>query len=118
MKSIIEKNEKISYSFSPIESDILNYLWKKGEGRSRTIHIMFGDKHDVTHSTVAVILSRLYERKILSRRPEKAKGGTRFVYFPNLTREELGSKLAFKFIDFLRKNFGEKTVANLKKKIK
>ena len=104
--------------FSKLEADILGYLWNRGQGNTNILYKLLGEKHDVTHSTVAVTLGRLYGKGILTRKPERGKGGIRFVYYPRFTKEEFGSHLANKFIDFLRKNFGEACVANLKKKIK
>jgi predicted transcriptional regulator len=104
--------------FSSLERDILEVLWKTGKGQSRTLYNLLRRKHRVTHSTIAVTLNRLYQRGILKRKPERGKGGIRYVYYPRLTKTELGDTIAAKFISFLRKNFGEATVANLKKKIK
>ena len=104
--------------FSDLETDILNYLWSKGEGRSRTIYLLFGGKHGVTHSTVAVTLNRLHEKGILKRKSETARGGVRFVYHPTMTKEELGTDIGYNFLEFLRNTFGESSIANLKKKLK
>ena len=104
--------------FNDFEEDILAILWRKGEGRSKLLHTLLGEKHDITHSTVAVTLNRLYKKGILKRSPERAQGGIRFVYYPKFTKEELGNHIASNFVNFLRKNFGEACIANLKKKIK
>ena len=104
--------------FSKLEADILGYLWNKGYGNTKILYKLFREKHRVTHSTIAVTLGRLYEGGILTRKPERGKGGIRFVYYPKFTKEEFGNNLANKFIEFLRKSFGEACVANLRKKIK
>ncbi len=104
--------------FSELETDILKYLWIKGYGNTNILYKLFGKKHGVTHSTISVTLGRLHETGILTRKPERGLGGIRFVYYPKFTKEEFGNRLADRFVEFLRKNFGEASVANLKKKIR
>lgn len=118
MKRIGLENKDIDSLFSELESDILRYLWGKGNGSTNILYKLLGEKHDVTHSTIAVTLGRLYEKGILTRKPERGRGGIRFVYYPKFTKEEFGEQLADKFIEFLRRSFGESSVAYLKKKIK
>lgn len=118
MKKLDFEDESISSFFSKLETDMLKYLWGKGYGSTKILYRLFGEKHKVAHSTISVTLGRLYKKGILNRKSERGKGGIRFVYYPQLTKEEFGDQLANKFIDFLRKSFGETCVANLRKKIK
>ncbi len=103
--------------FNALERDILAVLWEAGEARSRPLHLLLGHKHHVTHTAIAVALNRLRTQGILLRRPEKARGGTRFVYRSRYTREELGTHIGSRFLHFLRKNFGDACVANLKESL-
>lgn len=118
MRKLDFEGKDIDSLFSRLEADILKYLWNRGYGNTNIVYKLLGEKHDVTHSTIAVTLGRLYEKKILNRRPERGKGGLKFVYYPKFTKEEFGNHLANKFIGFLRRNFGENCIANLKKSIK
>lgn len=118
MKRIDLEGNNIDSLFSKLETDILRYLWDRGYGSTKILYKLFGEKHSVTHSTIAVTLGRLYGKGILKRKPEIGRGGIRFVYYPKFTKEEFGNHLADKFIGFLRKSFGEACVANLKKRIK
>ncbi len=118
MRKIGFEDSDIDSLFSHLESDILHYMWNKGNGSTEILYKLLGDKHDVSHSTVAVTLGRLYERGILTRKPQRGKGGLKFVYYPKFTKEGFGNHLADKFVQFLRKSFGETCVANLKKRIK
>lgn len=112
------ENQDISSLFSKLETDMLNYLWNKGQANTNILYKLLGEKHKVTHSTISVTLGRLYERGILIRMPQKGRGGIRFIYYPRFSKEEFGNHLADKFVEFLKKSFGETCVANLKKKIK
>jgi len=112
------ESKDIDSLFSELEADILGYLWRRGQGSTNILYKLLGEKHNVIHSTIAVTLGRLYEKGILKRKAERGKGGIRFVYYPKFSKEEFGNHLADKFVDFLRKSFGEACVANLKKKIR
>ena len=116
MKSI-EFADGMNSIFSELEEDILKNLWANGSGHSKSLHEDLGKKYKVPHTTIAVTLNRLHEKGILIRKPQKTRGGTRYIYTPKLSREDLGTHLGQKFFSFLRKNFGETCVANLKKKI-
>lgn len=118
MKKLDFEGTGIDSLFSKLEADVLKYLWNKGYGNTNILYKLFGEKHCVTHSTISVTLGRLYEKGILRRKSERGKGGIRFVYYTKLTKEEFGNQLANKFIEFLRKSFGEASVANLKKNMK
>lgn len=118
MRRINLEGKDIDSLFSKLETDVLRYLWAKGYGSTNILYKLLGEKHDVTHSTISVTLGRLFGKGILTRKPERGKGGIRFVYYPKFTKEEFGSHLANKFIEFLRKSFGETSVANLKKNLK
>ena len=118
MRKIAFEDSDIDSLFSNLESDILHYMWSKGNSSTGILHKLLGDKHDVSHSTVAVTLGRLHERGLLTRKPQRGRGGLKFIYYPKFTKEEFGNHLADKFVEFLRKSFGENCVANLKKRIK
>ncbi len=107
----------MNFIFSDLEEEILKQLWNKGNGHSKSLHESVGKKYHVTHSTIAVTLNRLHEKGLLQRKPEKTRGGTRYIYTPKLSREDFGNHLSGKFLSFLRKSFGENCVANLKRKL-
>ncbi len=116
MKSV-EFADGMNSIFSELEEDILKNLWKEGSGHSKSLHEAIGKKYKVPHTTIAVTLNRLHEKGLLIRKPQKTRGGTRYIYTPKLSREDYGTHLGEKFFSFLRKNFGENCVANLKKRI-
>ena len=118
MKRIDLNKTDMSSMFSELEADILNFLWKHKETRSRTLFRELKNRHKCTHSTIAVTLDRLYKKGLLKRVEEKCKGGKRYVYYPRFSKEELGFEIANKFLRFLRKTFGEACEAKLRTKLK
>ena len=116
MKSVAFENGMNCF-FSDLEEEILEQLWKNKTGHSKSLHEALKNKHEVSHITVAVTLNRLHERGMLARKPQKTRGGTRYIYTPKYSREAFGNHLSGKFLSFLRKSFGENCVANLKKRL-
>ncbi len=76
-----EKMTDFDALLSPLEQDILQVLWQKKSMRVREIYNKLKDKRKLALSSVAVLLDRLYERNIVDREIETARGGVRYVYF-------------------------------------
>lgn len=101
-----------------LESDILCSLW--GKNRKTTCREVFEDikkKHKVAYSTVVVYLDRMYQKKLVERKTETGKGGIKYLYSPKYSRDEFVSSISKKFVDYLKKSFGEASIAYLKKNI-
>jgi predicted transcriptional regulator len=108
----------MSSFMSALESDILEYLWTNKQGNSKLIHDTVRRKHDCAHSSIAVMLDRMHKKGLLTRKVERCRGGERFIYYPKVSKQELGDKISEKFLRFLKTTFGEACVANLRTKIK
>lgn len=113
----IEFKGPAAQPFNELEFEILNYIWRYKTCRSDVLHGLLARRHKVSLSTISVTLGRLYKKGLLDRKPERYRGGVRYVYYPKFTREEFGDRLAAKFVAILRKNFGETCVLNLKKRL-
>ena len=53
----------------------------------------------------------------LERDIEKGKGGLKYNYYSKVSKEELANRLSKKFVGFLKRTFGEASIAYLKKNI-
>ena len=66
-----------------LESDVLRSLSVRGEAPARTIRSDLERQGTrVAYTTVATILSRLYDNGLVRRRRETCRGGERYVYRP------------------------------------
>ena len=66
-----------------LESDVLRSLQELGEAPARTVRRDLDRRGvRVAYTTVATILSRLYEKDLVRRRRETCRGGERYVYRP------------------------------------
>lgn len=66
-----------------LEADVLSSLRNLKEAPARDIRAALGERGvHVAYTTVATILSRLWEKGFVRRRRETCRGGERYVYRP------------------------------------
>lgn len=101
-----------------LESDILCCLWNKKEKTTcRDVFDEIKKKHRVAYSTVVVYLDRMHQKKLVERKTETGKGGIKYLYSPKYSRDEFVSGISKKFLNYLKRSFGEASIAYLKKNI-
>ena len=92
---------------SPLETDVLSLLWGKKDGaRVRDIYLVLRKKRKVALTSVAVILDRLYEKKIVKRRIETGRGGEHYIYSCRISKKDFEESVIDKTVDKLIENFG------------
>lgn len=95
----------------PLEKEILELLWKRGSARVRELYDILKDKRKVAHTSVAVLLDRLYERKLVTRKIETCRGGYRYIYYPTSEKEDFQKKALHIAVDNLIERFGDTATA-------
>lgn len=101
-----------------LEADIMDCLWQENSKRNcREVYAFVKKKNKVAYTTIAVTLDRMYARGFVGREIEKGKGGLRYNYYSKVSKGELADRVSKKFIGFLKKTFGESSIAYLKKNI-
>lgn len=70
-------------ALGPLERQVLDETWQRGEVSVRDICVAFGDQ--VAYTTIMTTLDRLYKKHLLERR----KSGRAFIYSPAVSREQL-----------------------------
>lgn len=96
---------------SPLEKDILKKLWPDNKLRVRQIFEKLKKKRKLALTSVAVLLDRLYEKKIVDRKIETARGGARYVYFPKKDKNSFEKSIIEKTVNKLIHSFGENATA-------
>jgi len=66
----------------PLEVQVMDYLWKRGETNVRGVIVGLGRKH--AYTTVMTTLDRLFKKGMLKRR----KDARAFLYAPQMSRPE------------------------------
>ena len=96
---------------SPLENSVLEELWPDRSLRVREIYGSLRKKgKKMALTSVAVILDRLHERKLVCRRIEPARGGLRYIYHPRQNKDGFERSVIANSIDGLIKQFGTTAV--------
>ena len=91
---------------SPLENDVIKILWKWEEMRVRDIYLILKKRRKVALTSVAVILDRLHEKKLVSRKIELGRGGEHYIYCSKCTKEAFENSIVEKTVDKLIEKFG------------
>ena len=94
---------------SPLEAEVLSALWKRKGAKARDIYMTVRKKRKVALTSVAVILDRLHDKKLVSRSIEKGRGGIHYIYSA-APKQEIESTIVEKTVNKLINNFGSVAV--------
>ncbi len=93
---------------SPLEEEALKVLWKNPDGaRVRDVHSVIRKKKKVALTSVAVILDRLHDKKIVTRKAKLGRGGEHYIYSCCSGRDDFQQSVVEKTVDKLIDNFGD-----------
>ena len=95
----------------PLEEDILKMLWTKGTSHSKELYILLRKKRKVAHTSVAVMLDRLHEKKLVKREIQSCRGGYKYIYAPSASPEDFKQAALQNAVDKLIESFGNTAVA-------
>ena len=93
-------------SLSPLEVEIINVLIPDKKYRAKDIYALV--KNKASKSSISVILDRLYQKGLVKRNVENAKGGMRFVYMLEQNRERFEKGVVQNVVDSVIKKFGSR----------
>lgn len=96
---------------SPLEGDVLNVLWPDRQMRVRDIYKLLKKDRKVALTSVAVILDRLFEKGVVDRKIETARGGLRYVYFPKKDKKQFEKSVVEEAVNKLIAKFGDVAVS-------
>ena len=95
----------------PLEKAILEVLWKKKHAKVREIYDILKNNNKIAHTSVAVLLDRLHEQKLVTREVESCRGGYRYIYCPVSKKEDFQKQMLSKAVDSLIERFGNTAVS-------
>lgn len=78
------KFESYGRLLGPLEQEVMEFLWKRGEASGRAVHTGISSSRQVALTTVLTVLERLAKKGLV----QKLKGGSVFLFKPGYTREE------------------------------
>ncbi len=95
---------------SPLGADVLEILWSKKEARVREVHDALKHKRKVALTSVAVILDRLYKKKLVKRTAETGRGGHHYIYSPLKSKDTFEQSVLESIVDRLIDAFGSNAI--------
>jgi len=100
----------------PLESDIMELVWAKGQVTVREIHeaLINGTAKNLAYTTVMTTMSRLAKKNIL----RVIKEGTAYTYTPVTSRENFLNNVVGEVVDGLLSDFSEPALAHFVDRIK
>ncbi len=101
---------------SPLEAKVLEVLLPGEKMKVREVHQTLSKKQKVPFTSIAVILDRLYVKKLVDRNMETCRGGTRYIYFLKKNVNELEEDYLKQNVDRIISKFGDKAVAYFHKR--
>ncbi len=104
-------NRKYGEVLSPLENDVIKVIWPNKKLKVRQIYDQLKGKRKVALTSVAVILDRLYEKGLVDRNAETARGGTRYIYFPTKDKNDFEKSIIEESVNSLITKFGETAVS-------
>ena len=103
-------------SLSPLEVEIINVLVPDKKYRVKDIYALVKDK--ASKSSISVILDRLYQKGLVKRTVENAKGGMRFVYALEQDKERFEKSVVENVVDSVIKKFGPRAFVYFNESLK
>ena len=111
-------NSRIISGLSPLESDVIKILWANDKLLVRDIYQKIKNKRKVALTSVAVILDRLYKKKLVVRKVETCRGGTHYIYSAKTTEEDFKKSIMETAVNNMMDTFGSVAVSYFNERFK
>ncbi len=103
---------------SPLESEVMEIMWREKRATARTIYTRLKSKHSVNRSTVNVIMGSLRKRGLLTSSVSKGKGGLKYIYKVKISRRRFEREVVGKVLDSLLESFGKTSKKLMREKLR
>ncbi len=101
---------------SPLEAEVFKTLLSGKRMKVREIYGAVSKRQKVVLTSVAVMLDRLYGKKLVDREIETCRGGTRYIYFLKKDPEQIEEEYLKDQVDGIISKFGDKAIAYFHKR--
>lgn len=98
---------------SPLDQEIMNIVWNSKSCSVRDVLEQIRKEKELAYTTVATILTRLYDKGLLTRSEKNSV----VHYSPKISRKEFSKKVAGSFFANFFKSFGDTAIASFAESI-
>lgn len=95
MSSAPKSGEKSSVQLGPLETKVMELVWRRGSSSVRDIYLAL--ESSWAYTTLMTTLDRLHKKGLL----ERTKDGRAFLYSPRLSAQEFEHSIARDVLDML-----------------
>lgn len=101
------KTKANNYNLGPLELEIMECIWEKGDSTVSDIHSCLTKKREIAYTTVMTIMMRLWQKNYLKR----TKDGKNYIYTPKKTKDQTIKNTVSQVLESLISKFGIEAVA-------
>lgn len=91
-----------------LEKQVMDIIWEQSPCSARDVLTKLRTEKQLAYTTVATILQRLYDKKLLNRKEDKAG----YIYSPKLSKEQYSKKIAKSFLNKFIDSFGDTAIVS------
>ena len=102
-----------STQLSHFEQQVMNIVWSKQKCSIREVVVELQKDRGIAYTTVATIMQRLYEKKLLTRK-EEGKG---YVYHAKFTKKSYLKKITQNFLEMFFSSYGDTAIVSFAESI-
>jgi predicted transcriptional regulator len=107
------QEDDLRFALGDLEASVLRTLWEKGKPLTvRDLQAKLSRTRPLAVTTVATILDRLYQKRIVSRKLVK-DGGPHYLYSARVTEDEFKHAVVDNVMNGLLRSFNDMTVTYL-----
>lgn len=100
-------------SLSPLDQEIMNIVWNSDTCSVREVLEQIRKEKELAYTTVATILTRLYDKGLLKRSEKNSV----VYYSPKISREKFSKIVAGSFFTNFFQSFGDTAIASFAESI-
>lgn len=104
--------------FSPLESEVMEIMWRKKSATARTVYALLKAKHSINRPTVTAVMSSLCKRGLLKKAISKGRGGLRYVFKVQISRRRFEREVVGKVVDSLLESYKKTAKKQMREKLK
>lgn|SRR3989338_299036 len=95
-------------SLGELEKQVMDIVWEKQQCSARDVLTKLEKEKKLAYTTIATILQRLYDKKLLGR----TKNDAGYTYFPKISKETYTKNAAQSFLKSFINSFGDIAIAS------
>lgn len=100
-------------SLGELEQQVMDVLWQQKQCHVRDVQTELNKSKKLAYTTVATLLQRLYDKKLVNRKEEKSG----YVYSPNVSKEKYTKSIANSFLKNFIDSYGDTAIASFAESI-